>query len=322
MIKVIKSKLYKFATYLLNRLGYQLFRYEQVERLKELNYNLLSYITARIASKDIESIVFSKDRAMQLHAFLLSYTDMVSNRGKMYILYKCSDDRHKKSYEELQDGFRNENFVFIEETNFRSQLIEILDNSDAGKVIFYVDDMIFTHNIDYSVLEKIDTNKYTLALSRGKDMNYSVVLQRPLTRPPFTEIGNSLFQFNWNYLEEFSDWTYPLGVSGYMYGKVEVTSIFKTIEFKAPNSLESAMQLFLAYFKNRLGLCPEYATSVCVHANLVQDEWNNPILGTFSIDELLNLWESGKRIDVHEFYDKPMNITQVQKYTFVNSKEF
>jgi hypothetical protein len=291
--------------------------HKQINRSIDSSFYILKFVNN--SCREIDSIVFSKDRSMQLHAFLLSYTEKVCNRGRMYILYKCSDERHKKSYNELKADFTNENFIFIEETNFRSQLIEILDNSNAGKVIFYVDDMIFTHKIDYKELEKIDTNRYTLALSRGKDMNYSIVLQKPLVQPPFTEIGNNLLQFNWDYLEEFSDWTYPLGVSGYMYGKVEVSFICKTIDFKAPNSLESAMQLYLVYFKNRLGLCPESATSVCVHANLVQNEFTNPILGTFSIDELLNLWEKGKRIDVQEFYEKPMNITQVQKYTFVDS---
>ncbi len=41
-------------------------------------------------------------------------------------------------------SFKNEDFIFIEEVNFREQLIEVLDQSDAGKIIFYVDDMIFT----------------------------------------------------------------------------------------------------------------------------------------------------------------------------------
>ena len=317
MIKLIKRRLLRLVVQISNRFGYKLMRQDQLKRFEDFTFHVLKNINNTFGK--IDSIVFSKDRAMQLHAFLLSYSEKVWNRGRMYILYKCSDERHKKSYDELKEGFKNEDFVFIEERNFRTQLIEILDISNGGKVIFYVDDMIFTHEIDYSVLEKIDTNTSILALSRGKDMNYSIVLKRLLVQPPFTEIGNNLLQFNWNYLHEFSDWTYPLGVSGYMYGKVEVTSMFKTIDFKAPNSLEAAMQLYLDYFKKRLGLCPKSAASVCIHANLVQNEWTNPILGTFSIDELLNLWESGERIDVHEFYEKPMDITQVMKYTFVKS---
>lgn len=64
-------------------------------------------------------------------------------------------------------------------------------------------------------------------------------------------------------------------------------------------------------------LCRAFASGVCVHANLVQSEGKNPVLETFSMEQLLELWEHGKRINLQDFYDKPMNITQVQKYTFV-----
>lgn len=317
MIKFIKRRAYKFSKALFKRLGYQLLSFNQVENLAGFTFNILEAAIDKTTLSKIDSIVFSKDRAMQLHAFLLSYKEQVSNRGRMYIIYKYSNQRHKKSYEELRQMFIDEDFIFIEELDFRNQLIELLERSDAGKIIFYVDDMIFTHPIDYKVLGGIDTAKYILALSRGKDMNYSVVLQKRLVLPKFTNIGNNLERFNWDYLKEYSDWTYPLGVSGYMYGRIEIYSMLKAIDFKAPNSLESQMQLFLLYFNNRYGLCTEFATCVCVHVNLVQTEGKNPILGTFSIDQLLDLWENGERIDIREFYNKPMSVTQIQKYQFV-----
>lgn len=309
--------MYKLISHLLKRFGYQLMSHAQVKSFVDFTLNILEIADNKLVNNKIDSIVFSKDRAMQLHAFLLSYTERVSNRGRMYIIYKCTNQRHQKSYNQLRELFVNEDFIFIEELQFREQLIELLEKSEAGKIIFYVDDMIFTHKIDYKVFEKIDTTKSVLALSRGKDMDFSIVLQRPLILPSFTKLNDNLECFNWNYSDKFSDWTYPLGVSGYMYGRVEITSMCKSISFKAPNSLESGMQVYLLYFINRCGLCCEFASCVCVHANLVQSEGKNPILGTFSIDQLLDFWENGKRINMREFYDKPINITQVKKYTFV-----
>ncbi len=148
-------------------------------------------------------------------------------------------------------------------------------------------------------------------------MTYSVVLQKPLELPPFTKYRYGLERFCWNFSDEYSDWTYPLGVAGYMYGKIEITAMCKAIPFKAPNSLESGMQLYLNFFKNRFGLCAEFATCVCVAANLVQTEGINPVIGTFSVQELLLLWEKGKKIDVQQFYNKPLNVTETQKYTFI-----
>lgn len=53
-------------------------------------------------------------------------------------------------------------------------------------------------------------------------------------------------------------------------------------------------RMYILYFINRYGLCTEFASCVCVYANLVQSESKNPVLGTFSIDQLLDLWEMVK----------------------------
>jgi hypothetical protein len=317
MIKLFKQQIKKISSSLLKRYGYDLIAHSELKSLADFSFNILQVAEEKNNNNRIDSIVFSKDRAMQLHAFLLSYTERVDNRKRMYVLYKCSNDRHKKSYEQLKAIFISEDFVFIEEHYFREQLIEILEKSEAGKILFYVDDMIFTHKINYEVFENIDTTSSVLSLSRGKDFDYSTVLLKTLVQPPFTRQKNNLEQFNWNFSDIYSDWTYPLGVSAYMFGKVEITAMLKAVSFKAPNSLEQAMQTFLMNFINRYGLCMEFATCVCVHANMVQTEGRNPVLGTFSIDQLLNLWESGKRIKIDEFYDKPIRVTQVQKYTFL-----
>jgi len=267
---------------------------------------------------DVASIVFSKDRAMQLHAFLSSYHDKVVHRGVMYVLYKASDERQKKSYVELQSIFTDAGYVFIEEVAFRTQLLELCENAEAGKILFYVDDMLFTHNLDYDAVRKVDTSRYILALTRGRDLTYSIVLQKSLTIPQFYEKVVGFESFRWNETSENSDWTFPLGVSGYMFGRSEVASMLKAMDFKAPNSLEAGMQMFLPLFMDRFGLCTEHAICTCVPANLVQSEWTNLNLGTFSIDELLSLWEAGKMIDCHEFYGKPMHVTQTQMYTFID----
>src|SRR5258705_11456418 len=53
-----------------------------------------------------EGIVFSKDRALQLHALLSSYFLYVKNPVRLYVLYKTSNERHDRSYEELKIQFR------------------------------------------------------------------------------------------------------------------------------------------------------------------------------------------------------------------------
>ena len=279
-------------------------------------YMLQSY-SCKKENDNILSIVFSKDRAMQLDAFLVSYLEQVSNHGPMIILYKCSDEKHAESYRNLLLLYESEDMTFIEETDFREQLISIIAESNHGKVILYCDDMIFTHKIDYVELQSINTSEETLALTRGGDLDYSVVLDRELPIPPLTRHTENLQSFRWDHFDFFSDWTYPLGTTGYLYGTAELLSLMNVVEFKAPNSLETSMQVFRPYFMTRTGLCTKFATCVCVHANLTQTEGENRVIGTFSIEELLDYWEEKKRIKVCEFYNLPSRTTQFQAYTFI-----
>jgi hypothetical protein len=282
----------------------------------KLHKYMLKNYSCKNENDNILSIVFSKDRAMQLDAFLVSYIEQVSNHGPMIILYKCSYKRHVESYKKLFSLYEKHDMTFIEETDFRGQLIKIIDESNLGKVILYCDDMIFTHKIEYRELESINTNEEILALTRGGDLNYSVVLNRDLSIPPLTKHTDNLRSFRWDYFDYFDDWTYPLGTTGYLYSKAELLSMMNVVDFAAPNSLETSMQIFRPYFMQRKGLCTDFAICVCVHANLTQTEGENRVIGTFSIEELLDLWKQGKRINVSEFYNSPSKTTQFQAYTF------
>tara|TARA_R100000935_G_scaffold58815_1_gene98195 strand:- start:7799 stop:8761 length:963 start_codon:yes stop_codon:yes gene_type:complete len=264
----------------------------------------------------IISFVFSKDRAMQLHAFLESYFENVANYSTMIVLYKASDKAHLDSYEELMKLFEDKSVIFIEEKNFRDQLIEAIEKSKEGKIFFYVDDMIFTHKFDYDMLKGVNPYKTIVSLSRGRDLTKSTVLSKTINLPEFTNLDNGLLQFSWNNIKEHSDWSYPLGVSGYMFATKEILSIMKVISFKAPNSLENGMQQFKSIFIQRMGLCTENAVSICVHANLTQTEGYNPVFGEFSIEELLDKWNEGYQIEYFKFYSKPVNAAQIQEYTF------
>lgn len=273
-----------------------------------------------IPDDGVISFVFSKDRSMQLHAFLESYFENVANYSKMIVLFKASSESHLNSYEELIKLFKDKPVTFIEEINFRDQLIQAIEESKEGKIFFYVDDMIFTHKFDYELLKDVNPFKTIVSLSRGSDLTNSTVLSKTITLPEFTNLSNGLLEFSWNNIKEHSDWSYPLGVSGYMFATKEILSIMKVISFKAPNSLENGMQQFKSIFIQRMGLCTEKAVSVCVHANLTQTEGYNPIFGEFSIEELLDKWNEGYQIEYSKFYNKPINVAQIQEYSFSQRK--
>jgi hypothetical protein len=268
-------------------------------------------------NNEILSVVFSKDRAMQLDCFLASYFENVSNFSIIKVIYRASDERHMKSYNELKLIYSLYPIEFVEESDFRKDIINIINNSLAGRICFYVDDMIFTSRIDYSWFDNINPLEDIICLSRGKDLCYSTVLAKEISLPSFMKFSKNLFRFKWNELKEFSEWTYPLGVSGYIYSRLEILSIIKVISFKAPNSLENNMQIFLSYFKNRNGVCLENVITPCIHTNLTQTEGYNNILGYYSLEDLLVLWNQNKRIDFKEFMGLKSVEAELKKYTFI-----
>lgn len=266
----------------------------------------------------IVSIIFSKDRAMQLDGFLASYFENVENYGEIKVLFHVSSEAHKKSYKDLQKIYANFPVEFIPETNFRNNLIDSIEKSSEDRIIFYVDDMLFSRKMNYNWLKTVDPLTDIVCLSRGKDLIYSTVLAKKLEIPSFSKISENLFLFKWNEIHEFSDWTYPIGVSGYMFSRPEILAMIKSTKFKAPNSLEHNLQQFLPYFAMRGGICLENVATPCVHTNLTQTEGYNNVLGHFSLEELLDLWNKNKRINYKEFLGLEVSEAEVKKYNFLD----
>lgn len=314
LTKFLKNK----ALHFVDSKGYKLLKNKEFNDKLDYYRKVLAQDRFRKNESKIDSIVFSKDRAMQLHAFLSSYIEMVQERGTMYVLYKASNDRHLKRYNELIEIYKNENIVFIAEVDFRSQLIQLCENSRAMTIGLYVDDMIFIQQVNYNHILSFDTLSHVVTLGRGKELDYSVVLDKKQPLPDFEELENGFQCFKWNYLNSHNDWTFPVGVGGYFFGRNELFVMLQNTEFKAPNTLEINLQYFKPFFINRFGVCMTSVSCVGVHANMVQTEFPNPDIGTFSIEELLNKWEDGLRIDISKFRGVPGNIAQYQAYEFLN----
>ncbi len=316
LLTSIKIKILGF----LKKKGYELIKISEYNKRADYYRQVLVESRKSVKENKIDSIVFSKDRAMQLHAFLESYKEKVLQPGTMHILFKTTSKRHADAYTHLRGMYDSEKFTFIEETDFRHQLLELNESSDAKTIAVFVDDMIFLRDVEYDKILDIDTLTNVVSLGRGQELDYSVVLQKKQTLPHFIEDENGLQYFKWNYTQEHNDWTYPLGVGGYFYGRDEWLLMLRGIQFKAPNSLENALQYYKPFFIERHGVCYKSVACAGVHANIVQTESINPDLGTNSIEELLNKWEEGYKINLQKFYNVNGAAAQLQGYEFIKQQ--
>lgn len=256
-------------------------------------------------NETIACIIFSKDRAMQLHAFLASFYEKITPPITTHVLYHTSGQDHQQSYDELQKLHRNFPVKFHKQTNnksFRKNLISLLTEFHESKIIFFVDDIVVTEKIDLNDLLQFDPDKFVPSLRLGLNIkkNYTANTQQPL--PDFKNgLNTDSDKISWRWGEGNLDWGYPLSVDGHIFLRQEILTMLKLIRFSAPNTLEDALQSFKPLFTSRLGIAYKKSKIMNIPCNKVQEE-NRNSHGNIHQDLLLKKWQDGFAIDLENVY--------------------
>jgi hypothetical protein len=267
-----------------------------------------------------EIVCFSKDRAIQLHALLSSYYDYIKNPVKIHVLYTCSSKNHKKSYEELISIFKEHSIEFIFEKDFKDDLNNILDLIKTSKIFFMTDDAVFIDEFDMNDFTRYNPLVAIPSLTKGLDLTYCFSYSQNQDLPQFindTKIGNGMKCWIWSDAVNSPDWSYPLSVDGTLYDKIEIQELIRNTGFKAPNSLEWGLQVYIDLFRDRKGICFDKVKYINIPCNIVQNECDNKFTGTYDPEFLLQQWESGNRIRYEEFLGQDCKIVQQAKFNFV-----
>ena len=263
---------------------------------------ILKYRLSKIIDKQdslISLIVFSKDRPIQLDAFLKSVNYYFQDEKEILILYNYSTDEYKDAYDEV---FALNNFNFIvnelDYSNFKEALMYSLNKVTSGRIIFFVDDIIVTDFFSSKDFSHLNLKNTILSLRLGLNLNYSYVVKKSMNLPVFTRDGKFLC-WNWNKSE--LDWAYPLSLDGNLFLKSEIIILLNIINFKSPNTLEDSMQILKKYFGKRRGICFESSKLFNNPCNKVQNDIEN-YHGELHQDLLLQSWNEGKRIDALAYF--------------------
>ncbi len=284
------------------------------QKLAELYQETLPIIAPQ---KNCSAIVFSKNRAIQLHALLSTYYHYINNPAPLYILYTTSSDRHEQSYKELIALYSHHPIHFVKETSFKKDLEKILDAISSTTLFFMTDDGIFLDHADLQDILSFTNYRHVPSLIKGKDLTYCYVQNKPQPLPDFTPETNSLLSWDWSRSPAYSDWAYPFSVDTSFFVKQEIEHMIRSIDYKGPNSLETALhQTYLPVFLLRKGICYEKAKYVNVVSNVVNSEHANRHSGFHTPDDLLAEWEKGNRILFEEFAGLPCGIAEVKKFSF------
>lgn len=257
----------------------------------------------------VDLIVFSYDRAEQLYAFFESLQEHASGLSSISLVYRVSNQEHKKSYEEVFANFSDLNINPLlqkSRSDFRELVLGAFNNSKSNYVAFAVDDIIITDKIDFGecacLMEQASSSGYNvLGFYLRLGQNIRCMLDKSSYHlPRFTKFNqNTLI---WSFETSHPDWSYPNTVDLTVYKKPTISKQIHSLNFSSPNTLEGAWAGVFSKNKRMLGLCYEHSKIVNIPCNLVQEDCKNLTINSYSAQELLDTFNSGFKIDVSKFY--------------------
>jgi hypothetical protein len=238
------------------------------------------------------SIVFSKDRALQLDAFLRSHRVNVAEAGEVRVLYLATSMRHARAY---ADVFARHPGVTPtpQSLSFKQDVLDLLPRD--GHVVFFVDDIVF-------IRPWSGHGEPGLSLRLGLHLtyNYATGGMVQLLPDPFTTHQNGTVSWRWS--DGCEAWGYPLALDGHVFDAQEMLVLAVSCVFHSPNTFESALQKFLPQFIVRRGACYREARVVNVPWNRVQTDWHMLCGAGNDAEQMLAHWETGKQIDLSGIY--------------------
>jgi len=295
---------------------------KEKKKYEHLSFNAIRNIQDASPSKKCDLIIFSCNRAMQLWALLESAQQYLPKIRKIAVIYKTTE-KFKKNYEIVKQGFPYVHFFqqnpAQKKADFKPTLLETLFGKfgrDASYVIFSVDDIILTREIDIDkdVHTLSSTKKgYALLYRLAPYVNYCYPVKAIQTVPYLSKLKGGYFL--WKFHEKLpsekgNDWQYPHNIDFTLYKKSSVIPLI-FLPFNDPSSMESHWTSISA--KGKIGLCHETTKIVNIPANVVQSR--NRTENSFSIEELDKKFSEGLKIDIKPLH-KMHNTSAHIRYTF------
>ncbi|MBY0110257.1 MAG: hypothetical protein K2X90_04050 [Candidatus Babeliaceae bacterium] len=263
---------------------------------KILHFFLLIYIHA-LSSASLNLVVYSKNRAHQVHRFLESFILNTTGCRKISVIYKADTKEHEKGYAIVRHDFPQVNFIKqSKSSDFKKLTINAIDFDGEDYIVFAVDDIIVTRKIDFDeivkLLETFQSTGFYLRL--GEHINECYSENRVTGTPPLKEITSGILC--WKFKDGKGDWNYPHSLDMTVYKKSDLFKVFYMLPFTNPNMLEGNWAAIAPKYET--GLCYKNAPIVNCPLNRVQNTWNNRHSNECTPEELLEVFLTGYKMDI------------------------
>ena len=256
----------------------------------------------------ITSIIFSKDRPLQLDLCLNSIKKNFKDSTQNIVIHNNSEQFHKV-HQTLKEEHQDVEFWQQSDSLFKD-VLHAISGAKNNFICFFTDDDIFYAPFvcdDYGFVE--DTNLSCLSLRMG--LNIVERSHAGQTAPDVCNKGwktdNGMIAWPKTFHGYGSYWSYDLSVDGHVYRKSLILDMIDELCFiqprynwgNTPNVLESTIQRFWTNGPNFI-MAPEHSAVVNSPNNRVQKTHENKSgeVHDYSSEFLLDKYESGSRIDL------------------------
>ncbi len=254
----------------------------------------------------IKFVVFSKDRPIQLHALLASFYRFVKGSFSIDVLFAATTPAQEKAYHELRHSLSETCPIgWNSESNFKHDLTRILETEDCSHICFLVDDIVFIRPIEIGKPLQDSLLLGVLSLRLGSNCTYCYTKDAHMPPPPLLPYQTSELRcFDWR--SGTYDWAYPLSLDGHVFPLQPIRSALAELDYRAPNSMERALQSLKPLFDSLPGFCFEQPRLLNIPLNRVQNEIHN-LSGNVTTEFLLQRWNAGLMIDLEN-----LNLSRVR----------
>ena len=278
----------------------------------------------------ITSIVFSKDRALQLDLTLKTIRKNFELCDDLIVIYKTSEQQYEESYENLK--LEHPNVLFVEQSHsLFVDVLAMISGAESDYICLFTDDDMVYREVDMSV-EQLDSifiagaSCFSLRLGANtvkRDYGDGVLRDDSIPRsdlfPPF-------MLWNRTSIPTGGYWSYPLSVDGHIFKRKAMLKFCTELEVlnrhysykgiprekncwsQTPNEFESKLQRF--WFElSPVMACFEHSCVVNSPNNRVQEHMKNRSGDTFSY--------SSSNLNSHYMKGKRLNIKKINFETIV-----
>ena len=241
--------------------------------------------------KNMNVIIFSKDRACQLDLLLRSIKDLWENwyEFKIDVIWTYSNEDFKAGYEKIMKDHPDISFIG-QAVNFKDSVVSAT-NTQKEYTMFLVDDIVFKEPFklrdDFEKL--IPDEVISISLRLCSRISHCYPLNIPTPSPDLSK------ENTWNWRSHIGDWGYPLSVDGNIYRTSDLIGSIKNGTYNNPNTFEDALRKNVP--DRPIMACYDESKIVNIPINLVGSYPNRH--GNVSADQLNKKYLEGNKLSLN-----------------------